>query len=300
VATQKEIESTYDYMDDFFRLSFGNNADVSCGYYKGDFSLSLEEAQRRKHDFILRSIKFRKGDRVLDVGCGWGPVLKAVATHGGKGVGLTLSPAQAAACRAGGYEAYVKDWKEVDPKKIGKFDGITVVEPFEHFCSIEEFKAGKQDKIYNDFFKLCHDLLPKGARLYLQTMTFGKRVPKPEEFDVNAPYMSDNWVWGHLSKFYPGSWAANGARHIEKCAKPYFRLILEDDGRIDYIHTMKEFGKKNSEFSIKKLFYAMKLMPRYLTDKNFRYQIKSLRNSCNRLCFERDMLRLPRLVFERL
>lgn len=301
MATQKEIEATYDYMDEIFRLNLGNHADISGAMYNGDFSLTLEEAQKAKHEYILAGIHFKKGDKVLDIGCGWGPVLEAVKNHGGQGIGFTLSPAQARVCRADGLDVSVKDWKDIDPKKIGHVDGIASVGAFEHFCSIKEMQKGKQEEIYDHFFRLCSDVLNKGGRLYLQTMMWGKKVPRyPEDTSVHAPKLSDEWVLGHLEKFYPGSWLPNNLEQIKKCASPYFKLISENNGRLDYIQTMKEWGKKTPQISLKKLFFILKLIPRYFFDKNFRYQITSLQYSCNRLCFEREILSHQRMVFEKI
>ncbi len=68
MANQKNIEATYDYMDDIFQESLGSNADISCARYNNDFNLSLEQAQKAKHQFILKSLKFKTGDRILDIG----------------------------------------------------------------------------------------------------------------------------------------------------------------------------------------------------------------------------------------
>jgi cyclopropane-fatty-acyl-phospholipid synthase len=298
MATQKQIEATYDYMDDVFRLSLGDHADISAAMYDGDFSLTLEQAQKKKHDFILDSLHIKRGDRVLEVGCGWGPMLNAIRERGAIGLGLTLSPAQAAACQADGLNAILKDFKELDPNE-SVFDAVVAVGPLEHFCSIEEFKAGKQDQIYDAFFKKCSQMLKPGGRLYVQTMLWGKRVPKPEEFDVNARKLSDNWVMGHLEKYYPGSWLPSGLEQLQKCADPYFAFISENNGRLDYIETLKEWGRKTLKFSFKKLWLVLKLLPKYIFDKNFRYQIVSFWYSCNQLVFEREIFTHQRTVFEK-
>lgn len=299
MANQKEIEEAYDYMDELFRESLGDHADYSNALYNGNFSLTLKEAQQAKHEYILKSLNFKKGDKILDIGSGWGPMLKEVKDRGGIEVGLSLSPAQVRACQAHGLNEILKDWKDVDPKEFGIFDGIISMGSFEHYCSVKEFQAGKQDEVYDKFFKLCYDLLKPGGRLFLQTMMWGKSVPKVEDLDVHAPKLSDNWVLGHLSKFYPGSWLPNGLDHIVKCANPYFKLISENNGRLDYIQTSNAGGKIVSEFSFKKLFLMLKLVPKYLTDKDFRYQITSYRYSCNRLAFERSLFDHQRMVFEK-
>ncbi|SRR6266496_3165764 len=94
MANRQEIEETYNFMDEVIHVSFGEYADVTCALYNGDFSKTLAQAQRDKHDYILKAIHFKEGARVLDIGSGWGPMLKAVEERGGYAIGLTLSTKQ--------------------------------------------------------------------------------------------------------------------------------------------------------------------------------------------------------------
>jgi cyclopropane-fatty-acyl-phospholipid synthase len=298
MATRKEIEATYDYMDAIFKDSIGENADITCAMFNGNFSLTLEEAQKAKHQYILNGINFKPGDKVLDIGCGWGPVLKAVKEAGGKGIGITLSTAQAKSCNNSGLQVNIMDWKKLTPDTFGKFDGIVSVGAFEHFCSLENLREQKQEEVYRNFFRVCANLLPKGGRLYLQTMMWGKRVPSPEEANTKSTKLSEQWILGHLKEFYPGSWLPDGLTQIENCAEPYFKLISENNGKADYIQTMKEWGKRLEKFTFKKMFYSISLLPKYLFNKKFRIQITSLRYSCNRLCFEKQIMDHQRMVFE--
>ena len=93
MATQADLEFTYSLIDRIFRLSLGEMADFSGAKYDGDFSLTLEEAQRRKHDYIAEQIGIEPGRRVLDLGCGWGPLLNYVRSRRATGLGVTLSSA---------------------------------------------------------------------------------------------------------------------------------------------------------------------------------------------------------------
>src|SRR6478735_4133807 len=99
MANQRDLEFTYSLIDRIFRLSLGELADFSGAKFDGDFSLTLEEAQRRKHEYVAEQIGIGEGRRVLDLGCGWGPLLDFIRRRGGTGVGLTLSSAQASSCR---------------------------------------------------------------------------------------------------------------------------------------------------------------------------------------------------------
>src|SRR5437899_11894599 len=124
MATREEIESTYNYMDELWRLSLGQNADITAALYDGDFTKTLEQAQRDKYDYILTQTAFRSGSRVFDIGCGWGGFLKEVNERGGRGVGITLSTKQAETCRSSGLEVFLKDWKNIDANTYGRFDCV--------------------------------------------------------------------------------------------------------------------------------------------------------------------------------
>src|SRR3970282_1064034 len=102
MATRREMEFAYSLMDRIFRLSLGESADFSGAKHAGYFSLRLEQAQRRKHEFAAQQLGIRRGSRVLDLGCGWGPMLKYLQGIGADGIGVTLSTAQAEACRNNG------------------------------------------------------------------------------------------------------------------------------------------------------------------------------------------------------
>src|SRR5207237_6817818 len=123
----------------------------------------------------------------------------------GHGIGLTLSAKQAERCKKSGLEAYVKDWKDVSIDTFGRFDGIVSVGAFEHFCSVEEYLAGKQDQIYDDFFRLCHELLPEGGRLYLQTMMSGKKPAEYSRSSLTAEKGSNAYIVAVSGKLFAQS-----------------------------------------------------------------------------------------------
>jgi len=298
MATREQIEETYNYMDEMWRLSFGDHPDLTCAYFNGDFSKTLEQAQRDKHDFILDSLGVGPGARVLDVGCGWGPLLNAIRQRGGHGVGVTLSTKQLEACRRGGLEAHLLDWKDLTVDTFGRFDAIAAVGPLEHFCSPEDYWAGRQDDIYRSFFALCHDLLPAGRRMYVQSMVWGKNAPQFDKCILAAPKGSDEYITAVIGRFYPGSFGAFGKDHIIRCAAPYFRALTTSDGRLDYLETMRQWGRVY-EFSPRKLLAAGKLIWPWLTDREFRLKIQSIRRSYNTECFKREILDLCRIVLEK-
>src|SRR3954451_8340203 len=176
MADRQDLEFTYSLIDRIFRLSLGEMADFSGAKYDGDFSLTLEHAQGRKHEYVAEQVGIAPGRRLLDLGCGWGPLLGYARERGAAGVGVTLSSAQAEACRRHGLEVHVHDAREVDRETFGAFDAVASLGAFEHFCSPEEYRAGRQDEIYSGLLERVAGLLPERGRFYLQTMVFGRRM----------------------------------------------------------------------------------------------------------------------------
>ena len=83
MADQAQVQETYDYWDRLIQINLGKFPDFTNAFYNGDYSLTLEQAQKAKHEYALNGVGFEKGSRVLDIGCGWGPVLNAVRERGG-------------------------------------------------------------------------------------------------------------------------------------------------------------------------------------------------------------------------
>jgi cyclopropane-fatty-acyl-phospholipid synthase len=232
-----------------------------------------------------------------------GPILMRGKERKANGIGLTLSTKQAESCKAHQLQVHIQDWKEIksDPT-FAKFDAIASVGSFEHFCSIDEYLANQQEKIYTDFFGFCHSRLPSGGRLFLQTMMWGKNAPSYEEISLKAKWASSEYLLAVLEKFYPGSWLPYGQEQIVKVASPYFKVISFNNGRKDYIQTMDEWGKRLYNPSLKKLGKVFSMLPNLIKDEDFRYKVESLifLGGYNKECFVREVMDHERIVFERL
>lgn len=305
MADRRDLDFTYSLTDRVFRLSMGELADFSCAKYDGDFSLGLAEAQRRKHDYVAEQIGIGRGRRLLDLGCGWGPLLDYVRRRGGTGLGLTLSSAQLASCRRHGLDVRLQDARRISRSQLGAFDAVASLGAFEHFCSPEDHRAGMQEQIYRDFFAGVADVLPEGGRLYLQTMVFGRAMPAAEALDLDAltgtplpPRGSDAWLLALLGRQFPGSWLPFGSEQVVRCAAPRLRLVASSSGRLDYIETITQWNARIGARSLRKTALKLMLVPRWLTSPDFRLAFTS-GVSANKACFERELLDHWRLVFEK-
>jgi cyclopropane-fatty-acyl-phospholipid synthase len=298
VADRRDLEFTYSLIDRLFRLSLGELADFSCAKYDGDFSLSLEDAQRRKHEYVAERIGIGPGRRLLDLGCGWGPLLHFVRQRGGDGVGVTLSSAQVESCRRHGLDAHLIDVREIDHDTFGRFDAVASLGAFEHFCSPDDYRAGRQDSVYRDVFARAASVLPDRGRFYLQTMVFGRNMIPIDAVSINSPRHSDAWYVALMQHQFPGSFLPFGAEQVIRAAEPYFSLIESSSGRLDYIETIKQWRARFAERSLRKSLVKARLIPRYVTSRQFRLAFTS-GVSANSVCFERELLDHFRLVFEK-
>jgi cyclopropane-fatty-acyl-phospholipid synthase len=128
----------YNTSNDFFGLYLDRRMIYSCAYFQ-DPGQDLESAQERKLDYICRKLRLRSGERLLDIGCGWGAlILYAAQRYGVSALGITLSEPQAVFAndriqREGlgqHCEARVCDYRQL--KGAGSFDKIVSVGMVEH------------------------------------------------------------------------------------------------------------------------------------------------------------------------
>jgi cyclopropane-fatty-acyl-phospholipid synthase len=85
---------------------------------------------------------------------------------------------------------------------------------------------------------------------------------------------------------------------VIECAAPHFRSVSSVSGRLDYIETIRQWGLRTSERSLRKTLLKARLVPRYLTSSDFRLAFAS-GASPNKVCFERELMDHYRMVFEK-
>src|SRR3954454_17155432 len=182
---------------------------------------------------------------------------------------VPLSAARAKPFRRNGLEVHVRDARTVTGETFGPFDALASLGAFEHFCSVDDYLAGRQGDVYRSLFANWATALPRGGRLYLQTMVFGRNMIPYDEVSIDAPRDSDGWIMALMGRQFPGSWLPFGYEQIERTASPDFKLLSRESGRLDYIETIKQWRKRFGEPSLRKALLKARLVPKWLTSRDF-------------------------------
>jgi cyclopropane-fatty-acyl-phospholipid synthase len=135
---RRAVTYHYDLPADFYSLWLDRNMVYSCAYFVSSDE-DLEAAQQRKLDYLCRKLRLRRGDQLLDIGCGWGALMMhAAAHHGVQAVGITLSVPQAELARqrlresglSGLCRVEVCDYRDIDHDH--QYDKVASIGMFEH------------------------------------------------------------------------------------------------------------------------------------------------------------------------
>jgi methoxy mycolic acid synthase MmaA3 len=164
-SNSDDVQAHYDLSNDFFALFQDPTRTYSCAYFPRT-GMTLHEAQLAKLDLTLDKLGLEPGMTLLDIGCGWGSVMKhAVEKYDVNVVGLTLSRNQHAYCQrvldsidtGRTRRALFCDWAEFSEP----VDRIVTIEALEHFGFHR----------YDDFFKFAYTAMPDDGVMVLHSIT---------------------------------------------------------------------------------------------------------------------------------
>ncbi|GGW42551.1 SAM-dependent methyltransferase [Streptomyces xantholiticus] len=183
---KEAISHHYDVGNDFYELVLGPSMVYSCAYW--DDAGTLEDAQRDKLDLVCRKLGLRAGDRLLDVGCGWGSMaMHAAREYGARVTGVTLSREQAVYARkriadeglTDRIEIRVQDYRDV---RDGPYDAVSSIGMAEHVGRVR----------YREYAGQLFSLLVPGGRLLNHQIA---RRPEKDESAYRIDEFIDRYVF---------------------------------------------------------------------------------------------------------
>ncbi len=222
-GSKKNIHAHYDLGNDFYKLWLDPTMNYSSAWFDGDQTQSLPDAQQAKMRRVLNEAGVKRGDRVLEIGCGWGAVAECAARDFGAEVSaVTLSSEQLAWARRRMADASLtadlrfQDYRDID-------DG-----PYDAIASVEMFEAVGRD-YWPDFFATIHRQLKPGGKACIQSITI-----RDDLFDRYVD--STDFIQQYI---FPGGLLPSPREFRLAAARAGLMVINELDFGGDYAHTLK-------------------------------------------------------------
>jgi len=225
----RAVRHHYDVSNEFFRLFLGDDMTYSCAIFSRG-AKTLEEAQETKLELVCTKLDLKEGQRVLDVGCGWGSfAIHAAERHGVRVVGITLSEPQAELARqrveerglSDRVEIRVQDYRATDD---GPYDAVSSIGMVEHVGS-------NQIDVYA---RRLARLVKPGGRV-LNHGIARLRVGEPEHGAFTQRYVFPDGAPLHLSRIQTALERAGlETHHVE-------------DFRHDYAETLRHWARRFDE-----------------------------------------------------
>jgi cyclopropane-fatty-acyl-phospholipid synthase len=222
----RAVRHHYDVSNEFFSLFLDESMTYSCANFSQSGAKTLEEAQEAKLDTVARKLAIQPGERVLDVGCGWGSFsIRAAKEFGANVVGITLSKPQADEARRRAEAAGVGDQTEfrvMDYRDlVGEhFDAISSIGMAEHVGAVQ----------IDEYARTLAALLEPGGRL------LNHAIARLRHTDAEAGAFSERYV-------FPDAAPLHLSRVLLALERAGFEIHHVEDYRLDYAETLRYWAE---------------------------------------------------------
>ena len=235
MPTASTVVACYSVFDSF--MAACGFTDLTEGMYENDPQRPYDEAQARQAEVLLDRANVESGSRLLDIGCGYGRIVKAARDRGALACGITVSPEQVRFAKREGLDVRLQDYKHLGHEWDRQFDAVIANGSIEHYVQLADAAAGRDNELYRHLFETVHRLLDPestNGRLVSTVIHFHRR-PRPADLlrrPSAFPYDSPSFHWARLARSLGGWYPVRG--QLEACAEGYFELMHEEDGTDDY------------------------------------------------------------------
>jgi len=226
-GSKKNIHAHYDIGNSFYRLWLDETLNYSSAWFDGNLQQPMVQAQWAKVRRALAECEVQPGQRVLEIGCGWGALAELGAREFGAHVtGVTLSSEQLAHARQRLQDAGLSEQADLrlqDYRDIG--DG-----PFDAIASIEMFEAVGRE-YWDSYFQTVHDKLKPGGRACVQSITI-----RDDLFDRYV--RSTDFIQQYI---FPGGLLPSRRVFAQEAARAGLEVVNEMAFGADYAETLRRW-----------------------------------------------------------
>jgi cyclopropane-fatty-acyl-phospholipid synthase len=221
---REAVSFHYDLSNDFYQLWLDRAMVYSCAYFQSPDD-TVETAQQQKLDYICRKLRLKAGERLLDIGCGWGGlIMHAAKNYGAQATGITLSQQQLELAQERIREAGLASRCEVrlldyrDAHQLGQFDKLVSVGMIEHVG----------ESALPEYFRCAFELLKPGGVFLNHGIGRAGNRPKPAEKTFTDVYVFPDGelipisnTLGHAEQ------ASFEIRDVENLREHYFLTLVQ-------------------------------------------------------------------------
>lgn len=258
--TEVAIKRGYQFAHAFLEKTSGHGRDLGFNLYDGDLTKDNAQAQIDKWEFVYNSLELKPGDRVIDIGCGYGDWLNYLKGRGHDVVGVNITPEQAHYAQTQyGLDVICSNWKDIlvredlQEKLYGRFDAVTYMDTIEHYVAATQKHTPEAERIYRGVFELADKLIRPDSQtgnVFLSCLHFhgGKSIRK-QGFKL---WLSTLLLIRYHSGSYP-----SGKEGLTQYAEEYFdetgRWDRTEDYRLTGVIDKDHFQAPKIRWDLKKL-----------------------------------------------
>jgi cyclopropane-fatty-acyl-phospholipid synthase len=222
-GSRKNIHAHYDIGNAFYERWLDGSMTYSSAIFDGDLEQSLHSAQLRKYQRIIDKLQLKEGDRVLEIGCGWGGFALHAASLGIHVTGVTISAAQLDIARQRtAHLQHLVQLKLCDYRDLaGEFDAIVSIEMFE----------AVGERFWPEFFQTVAARLKSGGRALVQSITIA-------EADFERYRSSTDFIQQYI---FPGGMLPSCERFAAQATRQHLEVEQQYRFGFDYAETLRRW-----------------------------------------------------------
>ncbi len=224
-GSRRNIHAHYDIGNDFYRLWLDPSLTYSSALFEGDYTLSLYDAQINKYQRIIDKLALRAGDRVLEIGCGWGGFAEYAGLLGIHVDGVTLSPSQLEIAKQRIAKQHIEhrvdlqlcDYRDLD----SQYDAVVSIEMFE----------AVGERFWDEYFKTVSARLKPNGKALIQSITIAE--PYFERYRSNTDFIQQY--------IFPGGMLPSPERFCQHAGDAGLQTIEQYAFGQDYAETLRRW-----------------------------------------------------------